>query len=300
MPGSAPFAASATPASPLGRTDRKGELRLTPTGLQMWDGSSWQAAIVPVSQLSAPVSVDPNTGVVTLASGLLVAGGATADSLHITGAAAVDGLLTANSLRALAGANVAGGLTADATHISGGATVTGGLTTDTAHATGAATVDGTLTANKIAQGSGPARGTNYVQAHRGTTLSVPSATWTDVPWDFVDNAVLDDGPMLTAGSANFTLRGAGIYDLMAQLTFTTNATGYRGIRWVTQGVTLFDYQVHTASNLGGSTVSSHHVGYFPGNGYIVKVQVYQDSGAALTVLANASPNPAQASVIQLG
>lgn len=70
------------PTNPLDFRGVKNELRLTPDGMMVWDGSQWAKAVLPSEQLGSPFTMnDPISGGMVLGRSLLCIGDITSDGV---------------------------------------------------------------------------------------------------------------------------------------------------------------------------------------------------------------------------
>ena len=157
------------------------------------------------------------------------------------------------------------------------------------------TPDGTCYAVKFNLGGGATHGTNYVTPVMTATQSIATSPtgWPTIGWGGKASAVEDNGTMFTAGNVTIVCPVYGMYSMSAIVTFSSNTAGRRGVRWVTTGGTICTYTVHSAADTQtvlstGNRVQAAQQGLY--------VQVYNDSGSAVSVQINSTGVPSQATL----
>lgn len=299
------------PVSPLSHGADKGVLRMVGSALQMWDGTGWVPAVVPAGQLSAPVSVDPSTGVVTLASGLLVAGGITADKLTVSGA------ISGGSVASLAGISAVGAVSGAALSASGNITTANGTVSGaTVASSGNVTAAGNITAvngsvsgasvassgNVSAAGDvsgatvhssgvaslkqlqvgtlGAAHGTNYQSAFMtGANFNTAANTWQNVPWNGA-TAAGDDGYIFSGPTLTFPTKGFWVCSVVLGYAVVVATKYIRVVSNTGAVVAQTDFSTSIGMLTYGSDVAA-------GNTHTVQV----NNTAAATLQGHSSSNP---------
>lgn len=127
--------------------------------------------------------------------------------------------------------------------------------------------------------------------------SIANNTWTDLTWNTNAKAPSEGTAFhsILSATATVTIQTAGLYDVRAQLMWTANVTGRRGVRITKNGSTI----VHHAINSSGTPPDGFT---WTGNNFetgmeismlttlapadTLKVQVWQNSGGALSVVCN--------------
>ena len=128
-----------------------------------------------------------------------------------------------------------------------------------------------------------------VRVYDSANQSITHDTWTSITFDteVFDTADFHD----SANPSRLTMPADGKYLIFANVRFAANATGTRGIRIFVNGTTnRFEVQVPAVNiaagnNLGGCTYLDLLLSDY------IEVQAYQDSTAALNVLASGTLFP---------
>lgn len=150
------------------------------------------------------------------------------------------------------------------------------------------------TVPKLQRGSGPLVGTNFCYAVRNSTFAAGNSGWTTIPFASVVAEAFDDAIASLNSTGVFTAPVSGLYAFTAVTTFTSNTTGARGIRWITgSGVVLASPPIALATNQTTNPMSAGGTMYLTA-GTTLAAQVYQGSGGSMTMPANATATPQQA------
>lgn len=275
---STPVVPPAGPTSPMAQIASAGVLRLIGGTLSVWDGTDWVPADIPSDQLDPPIPSPPTppytidgSGNMVLPFGLIVPAGVTADSLA-----------TAHTLSVGTDLTVAHNAT-----VTGTTTLTGAVA-----ANGGATVVGGLTGDKIQRGSGIKAGSNYIKVHQAAVEGNSGAGWSTKGFDTLDLQVIDDGPIYTLGTTDFTARAAGVYAGHITCQFNNGTTGSRGAMWRKgDGTVLGQSPIIAASALAGLRVDAHFQEYLLA-GETAHIEIYSNASGPLSPHAIATPNMA--------
>lgn len=122
--------------------------------------------------------------------------------------------------------------------------------------------------------------------------SVPTATWTSrTGWARVDQVSGVNG-YTYASTGAFTFSEKGLYLISALVTFDNNSTGRRIMR-INRNAGTIEAQIETDPTLSGSSVNpslSWSGTVWINAGDTIEIQCYQNSGAALTMVAAGASN----------
>ena len=127
--------------------------------------------------------------------------------------------------------------------------------------------------------SAPAFGT----MRKSTTQSIANDTWTAVSYSSRTDVKSNGG--FVVGSSGFLVVTPGIYSVTANATFDNNATGNRGARIVLNSTPTIGQGTFPAPS--GSQYARVQLAatIICANGDLIGVECYQNSGAALNLLA---------------
>jgi hypothetical protein len=162
---------------------------------------------------------------------------------------------------------------------------------------------------KIKIGTGPVRGSNYLQATAGTTLGINRNTWTNANYTVVgsDRNAADDGSVFSSFQY-FTAPVSAMYALSATVTWPADSTGERYSQWITTGGTILARTNMSAIQDVGTSGSPPNTGqiytvscmtYLPA-GTICLVQHYHTSTTSILTLGThtaATPNTANFALV---
>lgn len=113
--------------------------------------------------------------------------------------------------------------------------------------------------------------------------SISNTTWTAI--DFNSEVIDSMGMHLSGSPTLITIATPGYYKIDAQAAFDVNATGARFARIVVNGSAVFSTAVSSpGSSASATTLRLSHFGYFE-SGATISVEVYQNSGGALSLRA---------------
>ncbi len=124
-----------------------------------------------------------------------------------------------------------------------------------------------------------APGQHQCHVYYSSLQSIPDATWTNVVFD---SEISDIGGMWAIGDpSKITLPANGVYLIVADLIFPSNATGFRQI-----GINL-NGSIRTHVTITPGMAANHRMHivamYSRGAGEWIEVQAHQDSGGPLNI-----------------
>lgn len=139
---------------------------------------------------------------------------------------------------------------------------------------------------------------------KSVAQSIPNATWTSITWDTED---FDQGGLHSTASNTERITiptgGDGTYLVIGQIRIAVNATGFRSVRILKNGVasnSFFCYSSIEANVVDADVTIIKFIGF--GKlvaGDYIEIQVYQNSGGALNVQVASDSTDTGVGVIKL-
>jgi hypothetical protein len=114
---------------------------------------------------------------------------------------------------------------------------------------------------------------------RSSAQSIPDNTITAITWNA---ETYDTNSMHTGGSSQLVFPTGGIYIITANVQWASNATGFRRLRLVKNGVDVLAFDSRSAVSGGNTEQNLSTTASFAANDYI-ELAVVQTSGGALDV-----------------
>lgn len=124
---------------------------------------------------------------------------------------------------------------------------------------------------------------HYWRVYRTGSVGLSNATFTDINWQAKASDDVSPTSLITFNSTTVTVAKGGLYLVNAQLNFTSNGTGIRYVRIMTDGTQAAAHSqiAHVTTNNNVQCVAWCSLGA----GQTVSVQGYQNSGGTLNVNA---------------
>jgi hypothetical protein len=150
-------------------------------------------------------------------------------------------------------------------------------------------------------GGGNSHGTNWAEIYKNATWTATNAAWTTVSFstyatDGSNILEVDDGTIYT--SSSLWSRVAGFYSVNASITFAASATGYRSIRILDSNGNVVHRVGYVAADTPFRDISISATMYLPA-GANIQIQVYQNSGASMTMPAHVADAPCYVRFVQV-
>ena len=159
----------------------------------------------------------------------------------------------------------------------------------------------TVNATKLKIGGGNSHGTNWAEIYKNATWTANNAAWTTVSFstyasDGANILKADDGTVYT--SSSLWARVSGFFSINASITFAASATGYRAIRILDSNGNVVHRTGFVSADTPFRDISISATMYMVA-GDNVQVQVYQNSGAAMTMPAHVADAPCYVRFVQV-
>ena len=145
-------------------------------------------------------------------------------------------------------------------------------------------LDGTLSFSTPAATSVPS-----VRVRNSAAQSIPTGSTTTLTFDTEDFDT-DTMHSTVTNTSRITCNTAGKYLVIGQVTFASNATGYRQVQILWNGLTVIGRTTQAAVNGAVTSMQVVAIVNLVATG-ILQLQVLQNSGSALNVNASASYSP---------
>ena len=136
-----------------------------------------------------------------------------------------------------------------------------------------------------------------VRVYNSAAISIPHDTATALTFNS-ERFDTDTMHSTAVNTGRITFTTAGTYLVGATLQFADNATGNRQVAIRLNGSTLLDVRTFPAYSTGGGSMLGTATLYAFSAGDYVEVRVYQNSGAALDVVASGNHSPEFWAILQ--
>lgn len=159
-----------------------------------------------------------------------------------------------------------------------------------------------FTAPKFKLGGAPAaRGVNWAEIYKNATWTASNGAWTTVSFstyatDGGNIVKTDDGTVYT--SSALWSRVAGFFNINVSITFAANSTGYRAIRIIDSDGNVIQRTGFVAADTPFRDIHTA-ASFYLAAGKSVQVQVYQNSGANMTMPAHVADAPCYVRFVQV-